>query len=219
MKTQQLKILAQQATPWPWKWFTSNSHNRLSSVPSGKDGDVISAFKAADGAACVSISHDDMAFIEAVHPGVVIELIVRLEAAERANAAQDDHINQQQTRIDWLEAANSGLGKALCAAKSELARRDAAVGECAGVVTGYAVNGCVVSGNKLSIGDHVYTAAQPAVLPGEVEELSMLIRRLVHSLKNSNPHSGLLISVPDYMRRKGIWKSTDFLRGDDVKQG
>lgn len=54
---------------------------------------------------------------------------------------------------------------------------------------------------------------------GEVEELSMLIRKLVHSLKNSNPDSGLLKSVPDYMRRKGYWKATDCLRGDDVKQG
>ncbi|MBK4723942.1 ead/Ea22-like family protein [Pantoea agglomerans] len=119
MKTQQLKELAQRATPWPWKWFTSNSHNRLSSVPSGKDGDVISAFKAVDGVACVSVSRADMAFIEAAHPGAVITLIERLEAAERANAAQDDHINQQQTRVEWLEAANSGLGKALCAAERE----------------------------------------------------------------------------------------------------
>jgi len=55
----------------------------LSSVHSGKDGDVISAFKAADGAACVSISHDDMAFIEAAHPGAVIELIERLEAVDK----------------------------------------------------------------------------------------------------------------------------------------
>ncbi|MCS3605285.1 hypothetical protein [Erwinia rhapontici] len=79
MKTQQLKELAQRATPWPWKWFTSNSHNRLSSVPSGKDGDVISAFKAVDGVACLSVSRADMAFIEAAHPGAVIELITSNE--------------------------------------------------------------------------------------------------------------------------------------------
>lgn len=126
MNTQQLTELAQRSTPWPWKWFTSNSHNRLSSVPSGKDGDVISAFKAVDGVACVSVSRADMAFIEAAHPGAVIDLIERLEAAERANAAQDNYINQQQMRIDWLEAANSGLGKALSAARAEVARRDAA---------------------------------------------------------------------------------------------
>jgi inactivated superfamily I helicase len=61
----------------------------------------------------------------------------------------------------------------------------------------------------------LYTAAPAAVLPGEVEELSMLIRRLVHSLKNSNPNSGLLWSVPDYMHRKGYWKENGCLRGDD----
>lgn len=56
----------------------------------------------------------------------IINAVDRLVSTELANVAQDDHINQQQTRIDWLEAANSGLGKALCAAKSELDRRDAA---------------------------------------------------------------------------------------------
>lgn len=96
MSTQQLKILAQQATPWSWKWFTSNSHNRLSSVASGKDGDVISAFKAADGAACVSISQDDMAFIEAAHPGAVLELIERLETAER----ERDELRAEQAEHD-----------------------------------------------------------------------------------------------------------------------
>jgi chromosome segregation ATPase len=60
-------------------------------------------------------------------------------------------------RLDWLKRAEK--------VEAELARRDAAAGEPTGVVTGYAVNGCVVSGNKLSIGDQVYTAAMPSVLP------------------------------------------------------
>lgn len=34
-----------------------------------------------------------------------------LEKAQRANAAQDDHINQQQDRIDQLEKKNAELGK------------------------------------------------------------------------------------------------------------
>lgn len=179
MDTQQLKELAQRATAWPWKWFTGNSHNRLSSVPSGKDGDVISAFKAVDGVACVSVSRADMAFIEAAHPGVVIDLIARMETAERANAAQDDHINQQQTRIDWLEAANSGLGKALCAAEAELARRDAAALKPIAVVDIQRGRGdgkkfalCYTSAGH-SLPDDVYnlyTAAQPAVLPPVANE-------------------------------------------------
>ena len=39
------------------------------------------------------------------------ELVEALEKAQRANAAQDDHINQQQDRIDQLEKKNAGLGK------------------------------------------------------------------------------------------------------------
>ncbi|EMQ1296194.1 hypothetical protein RFF55_000455 [Klebsiella pneumoniae] len=38
------------------------------------------------------------------------ELVEALEKAQRANAAQDDHINQQQDRIDTLEKRNAELG-------------------------------------------------------------------------------------------------------------
>lgn len=133
MNIQHLKELANLATPWPWKWFTSNSHNRLSSVASGKDGDVISAFKAADGAACVSISHDDMAFIEAAHPGAVLELIERLEAADKdgreyailagTNAARAEKAERERDELR-LEIARIGGAKAI-----EVLRRDAAAGE------------------------------------------------------------------------------------------
>ncbi|MHC7868786.1 hypothetical protein ACYA1P_13005 [Klebsiella pneumoniae] len=37
-------------------------------------------------------------------------LVEALEKAQRANAAQDDHINQQQDRIDILERRNAELG-------------------------------------------------------------------------------------------------------------
>lgn len=39
------------------------------------------------------------------------ELVEALEKAQRANAAQDDHINQQQDRIDILEKRNAELGR------------------------------------------------------------------------------------------------------------
>lgn len=38
-------------------------------------------------------------------------LVEVLEKSQRANAAQDDHINQQQDRIDQLETRNAELGK------------------------------------------------------------------------------------------------------------
>ena len=40
-------------------------------------------------------------------------LVETLEKAQRANAAQDDHINQQQDRINRMEKRNSELGKRL----------------------------------------------------------------------------------------------------------
>jgi hypothetical protein len=52
-------------TPGPWKWWTSNSMRRLSSVPSGKDGDVLYAFIANDGVPDIHVRGDDAALIEA----------------------------------------------------------------------------------------------------------------------------------------------------------
>ncbi|MGR7890434.1 ead/Ea22-like family protein [Klebsiella aerogenes] len=42
--------------------------------------------------------------------GYVDALVEALEKAQRANAAQGDHINQQQDRIDTLEKRNAQLG-------------------------------------------------------------------------------------------------------------
>ncbi len=49
------------------------------------------------------------------------ELKKRIAELERANQSQDDHINQQQDRIDSLEKTNSGLGQRLGAAEKRLA--------------------------------------------------------------------------------------------------
>ncbi|MGA9615839.1 MAG: hypothetical protein WBR09_01570, partial [Serratia proteamaculans] len=45
----------------------------------------------------------------------------RIAELERANQSQDDHINQQQDRIDSLEKTNAGLGRGLAAAEKRLA--------------------------------------------------------------------------------------------------
>lgn len=173
--SQQLKELAQRATPWPWKWFTSNSHNRLSSVPSGKDGDVISAFKAVDGVSCVSVSRADMAFIEASHPGAVIDLIERLEAAER----ERDELIEEVTRLKDEEHKSGMLrvrvGKETEALKAELARRDAAAGAPVVEIThDGGMNFChwFIPIRDLPDGTNLYTAAQPAVLrPEKITEI------------------------------------------------
>ena len=44
-------------------------------------------------------------------PDNILALVEALEKAQRANAAQDDHINQQQDRIESLEKKNAELGK------------------------------------------------------------------------------------------------------------
>ncbi|CUY18840.1 ead/Ea22-like family protein [Serratia marcescens] len=67
-------------------------------------------------------------FIAAADPETILALLAELEAKderiaelERANQSQDDHINQQQDRIDSLEKTNGDLGRSLGAAEKRLA--------------------------------------------------------------------------------------------------
>ncbi|MEL5228182.1 hypothetical protein [Serratia nevei] len=48
-------------------------------------------------------------------------LTQRIAELESANQSQDDHINQQQDRIESLEKTNTGLGQRLGAAEKRLA--------------------------------------------------------------------------------------------------
>lgn len=102
----------------------------------------------------------------------VISIISRLEAAERERdelraeqAEHDEQIARMEGKFSLAKRALDSKTARCEKAEAELRRRDAAAGEPAGVVTGYAVNGCVVSGNNLSIDDRVYTTATPAVVP------------------------------------------------------
>lgn len=121
MNTQQLKELskefsqtlaAHKASPRDYEkveaWDKATAE--LSRFINGREEEVIALLCERLEAACIRLDAESC------------KLRDRAKAAECANAAQDDHINQQQTRIDWLEAANSGLGKALGVAKKELAR-------------------------------------------------------------------------------------------------
>lgn len=51
-----------------------------------------------------------------------------------------------------------------------------------------------------------------AAPPAPVDDLVMLIRRLVHALKKSNPDNKLITQVSEYMQRSGYWQATDCLR-------
>ncbi|ALE95861.1 hypothetical protein ABH11_01517 [Serratia marcescens] len=52
------------------------------------------------------------------------ELKKRIAELERANTSQDDHINQQQDRIDSLEKTNASLGQRLGAAEKRIIELD-----------------------------------------------------------------------------------------------
>jgi len=62
---EEMRLLLKEATPGPWRWWTSNSHHRLSSDPSGKDGDVIHAYRAKDGLCVIAVKEADAALIVA----------------------------------------------------------------------------------------------------------------------------------------------------------
>jgi hypothetical protein len=46
--------------------------------------------------------------------------------------------------------------------------------------------------------------ANQSTSTGEVDDLAMLVRMLVHSLKRYNPNSGLAARASDYLRRHGL---------------
>ncbi len=68
-----------------------------------------------------------------VCPDNVLALVEALEKAQRANAAQDDHINQQQDRIDQLEKGHQEAAKQINSwrrmAKQNIAEREKDIAE------------------------------------------------------------------------------------------
>ena len=63
----------------------------------------------------------------------ILALVEALEKAQRANAAQDDHINQQQDRIDQLEKGHQEAAKQINSwrrmAKQNIAEREKDIAE------------------------------------------------------------------------------------------
>ncbi|MCL7649206.1 ead/Ea22-like family protein [Klebsiella pneumoniae] len=72
-------------------------------------------------------------FLEEASPANVLALVEALEKAQRANAAQDDHINQQQDRIDQLEKGHQEAAKQINSwrrmAKQNIAEREKDIAE------------------------------------------------------------------------------------------
>ncbi|PLL57608.1 hypothetical protein CWN04_14370 [Klebsiella michiganensis] len=94
---QSLKAAAENATPGPW---ITADYFFITQKEKGLGGEFISCNNG-----------PDAQYLKLLSPENVLALVEALEKAQRANAAQDDHINQQQDRIDQLEKKNARLGK------------------------------------------------------------------------------------------------------------
>lgn len=87
--------------PGPWKWWTSCSYRRLSSVPSGADGDVLHGVVQRNGHPDVYCSAADRAFIaesRMLVPGLVD---IALRESSRADAAEQK-LAQAKAQIERL---------------------------------------------------------------------------------------------------------------------
>lgn len=117
MNIEKMREAAERPAVRKWKWFTSNSHVRLSDLDSGKDGDVIHAFAAKGGYPCVSVNQYVMQFIEEFSPSAAIELLDNLRDAEKRIAKLEGN-----ARFD-LRSRGWAIARAI-KAEEELAQRD-----------------------------------------------------------------------------------------------
>ncbi|HHD2873524.1 TPA: ead/Ea22-like family protein [Klebsiella pneumoniae] len=122
---QSLKAAAEKATQGDWRAF--QYHDGRCGIGGGHNAEIM---------VCEHISkerpHDAM-FIALANPANVLALVEALEKAQRANAAQDDHINQQQDRIDQLEKGHQEAAKQINSwrrmAKQNIAEREKDIAE------------------------------------------------------------------------------------------
>ncbi|HGM5384918.1 TPA: ead/Ea22-like family protein [Serratia marcescens] len=137
-KLSELKAAAMAATPGPWisgddSW-SDGDHANISTADRYDSGIINIA--QVDGGGSESgfdepFSTEQQAnarYITAANPAVILALLAdneakdkRIAELERTNQSQDDHINQQQDRIDSLEKTNGDLGRSLGAAEKRLA--------------------------------------------------------------------------------------------------
>ncbi|HDU3908887.1 TPA: hypothetical protein RRJ41_001186 [Klebsiella pneumoniae] len=82
---------------------------------------------------CRDVSETSEIWERTVTPENILALVEALEKAQRANAAQDDHINQQQDRIDQLEKGHQEAAKQINSwrrmAKQNIAEREKDIAE------------------------------------------------------------------------------------------
>ena len=128
--TAKLKEAAQKATPGQWVYLPRNTSIEYDV---GSDDSQGSITRMDSGDFTRRQTDLNGEFIALASPANVQALIDSLEAALPANAAQDDHINQQQDRIDQLEKGHNEAAKHIHSwrrlAKQNIAEREKDIAE------------------------------------------------------------------------------------------
>ena len=100
-----MKAAAEKASNDDWVKESGDGWEATCSANDQANGGfIIAHFEGPDAA-------ENREFVQAASPANVKTLVEALEKAQRANAAQDDHINQQQDRIDQLEKGHQEAAK------------------------------------------------------------------------------------------------------------
>lgn len=113
---QSLKEAAEKATPGQWVAFTDTATKTFAvHTPNDKRCENIIKWAGFD---CQKNAKANAEFIALANPANALALVEALEKAQRANSAQDDHINQQEDRIEQLEKGNQYAAKRLAELES-----------------------------------------------------------------------------------------------------
>lgn len=133
---QRMRIAATMASQGAWSYARSgfNSIVRTSAnLPSGGASRVVLCKLFRSEWRGELKTAQDAQFIALANPANILALVEALEKAQRANAAQDDHINQQQDRIEQLEKGHQHAAKHINnwrrLAKQNIAEREKDISE------------------------------------------------------------------------------------------
>lgn len=74
-----VKKKALEATPGPWNWWTSNSWRRLKRYDRGITQNVLEPYVCRDGHPDLSISEEDMAYIAAASPDLILAMAAEID--------------------------------------------------------------------------------------------------------------------------------------------
>lgn len=128
---QSLKAAAEKATPGRWEYYPGNTSIEYNVDSMDEDQGSIVYVDSGDFTQAQTDRNGE--FIALANPASILALVEALEKAQTINAAQDDHINQQQDRIDQLEKGHQEAAKQINSwrrmAKQNIAEREKDIAE------------------------------------------------------------------------------------------